>query len=590
MREMWIISCFILWTTLLSTQVTAFLAGAPMSVCLGHHTSHDGIKHQTTEVPFKLSFSSDSYTPGQEINVTLSSPTDKPFKGFFVVAHRTVGDRERPVGTVIKYPEEKAKPLPCVYEENAAITHKNNETITSLEYTWRAPTSNEGDLVFKYMVVVDFETFWIDERSHTLNSSTPLSSVPYVEQENQDISGINWDDCGISKGCFLYPRHCSGSDCSAAVTFRPVQNDTMEFEMFIADNEYIAVGFSHDKLMGKDHVLSCTGANLKLSVQNGYNPFQYYMRVFRDDITNMSVRTQDGNTVCRLVRPRVMEVFTEYWGNETFDLNNRYYLSLAWGSVYENTDVLDHHIELPVVSEELVDFNSMTIVRGSSLPLLTQIHGILMLSAWILLAGITTIVSRYYKVLGNESMLFGSKYWFQIHRACAVLVWTLTATSFVIIFVKVKALSELAELHSYIGIALMSACTLQMLGGLCRPDLDSKVRPVFNIGHWLLGKSCHILAAISFFLAFSLDIIPSKQREFGIITTAVWLGIQLVWEIAFEIRKTRQDVSEKYTISTAPKDNGITRKQTKADGILLAIYCLTMIALLVAEILAVLLF
>lgn len=50
----------------------------------------------------------------------------------------------------------------------------------------------------------------------------------------------------------------------------------------------------------------------------------------------MSVRSVDANTYCRLVRPRVMEVFTENWGNETFDLNDKYYLFLAWGPVYES--------------------------------------------------------------------------------------------------------------------------------------------------------------------------------------------------------------------------------------------------------------
>lgn len=40
----------------------------------------------------------------------------------------------------------------------------------------------------------------------------------------------------------------------------------------------------------------------------------------------------------------------------------------------------------------------------------------------------------------------------------------------------------------------MATCTLQVLAGLLRPDLKSKVRPVFNIGHWLMGKATHVLA------------------------------------------------------------------------------------------------
>ncbi|WAR12220.1 FRRS1-like protein, partial [Mya arenaria] len=83
---------------------------------------------------------------------------------------------------------------------------------------------------------------------------------------------------------------------------------------------------------------------------------------------------------------------------------------------------------------------------------------------------------------------------FQIHRGSAVIAWFITAASFVIIFVKVKGLSTTAEIHAYLGIALMSACTLQIVCGVAHPDLKSRLRPIFNWGHWFLGKSCHLLA------------------------------------------------------------------------------------------------
>lgn len=573
---------------MLYQYVSCYMSGAPRSVCLGPHTSHDGKKHQLTEVPFKIHFSSSSYSPGQEIRVTLSSPDQKPFKGFVIFAHRTVGDRERPVGQVIRYPTQKAKLTACVYTEEAGITHKNNDTITSLEYTWKAPVTNEGDLVFKYIVVEDFETFWIDQSSDVLQSSTPLTSIPHVEQEDNNVHGINWDECGVTKGCFLYPGFCKGSDCTAAVTYRPLPDNMFEFELFAGNNEYISLGFSHDKIMGRDHALSCTGANEHLSVQNGYNPHRYYMRIYRDDLRNMSVRTVNGRTLCRFVRPKTMVVFTSNWGNETFDLNNTYYLFLAWGPVYENTNVLDHHIELPVVSENMVSLYYIGIIRGSSLPVLTRVHGILMMIAWILFVGITTVVSRYYKGLLSHKMVFGTKYWFQIHRACAVLAWTLTAASFVVIFVQVGGLSENAKLHSYFGIAVMAATTLQVLGGMLRPGLESKIRPAFNVAHWLCGKSCHLLAAISFFLAFYADIVPSQQGEFGIITISVWLGVQVLWEILYEINKCR--TKEKYNVSKPAEGGAKQQKTTKVEGVLLVAYVISMMALLAAGICAIVLF
>ena len=42
----------------------------------------------------------------------------------------------------------------------------------------------------------------------------------------------------------------------------------------------------------------------------------------------------------------------------------------------------------------------------------------------------------------------------------------------------------------------------------------------------------------SFFAYFS-RIIPSKQREFGIIALSVCAGVQILWEIIFEIKRRR---------------------------------------------------
>ena len=50
----------------------------------------------------------------------------------------------------------------------------------------------------------------------------------------------------------------------------------------------------------------------------------------------MAVRLVDGKLECRLTRPKSMEVYTGGSSYETYDLNNEYYLLLAWGSVYKS--------------------------------------------------------------------------------------------------------------------------------------------------------------------------------------------------------------------------------------------------------------
>ena len=77
-----------------------------------------------------------------------------------------------------------------------------------------------------------------------------------ILQESFDFGGINWDECGRTEGCFLYPRLCDGSDCKAAVTYKPV-GDSFVLQLFVAGASYISVGFSDDKEM-----VSCVVSSL----------------------------------------------------------------------------------------------------------------------------------------------------------------------------------------------------------------------------------------------------------------------------------------------------------------------------------------
>lgn len=40
----------------------------------------------------------------------------------------------------------------------------------------------------------------------------------------------------------------------------------------------------------------------------------------------------------------------------------------------------------------------------------------------------------------------------------------------------------------------MSVTVLQVVAGILRPDAESNIRPIFNWGHWFMGKSAHILS------------------------------------------------------------------------------------------------
>ncbi|XP_021363189.1 putative ferric-chelate reductase 1, partial [Mizuhopecten yessoensis] len=162
---------------------------------------------------------------------------------------------------------------------------------------------------------------------------------------------------------------------------------------------------------------------------------------------------------------------------------------------------------------------------------------ILMLIAWVLLVGITTVIARFYKSIFPGKLLCGTNVWFQIHRTVAMISFVITAASFVLIFVKVDGLSDRVGVHSWLGIGVMCGVSLQLIGGILRPNQDSHARSVFNVAHRYLGKSVHALAAATCLVVFNADYLPRAQRTFGNIMLCIWIGVQVVWESLFEAHK-----------------------------------------------------
>lgn len=62
---------------------------------------------------------------------------------------------------------------------------------------------------------------------------------------------MDFDECGNSLGCILYPSYCTGDNCYAGAAFKDEGNRT-RFKTFVGINEgYISLGFSDDRLMVK---------------------------------------------------------------------------------------------------------------------------------------------------------------------------------------------------------------------------------------------------------------------------------------------------------------------------------------------------
>lgn len=61
-------------------------------------------------------------------------------------------------------------------------------------------------------------------------------------------TAIDYEECGKTIGCFLYPKYCMGSNCDAGMTYK-TENDDVTIQLFGKAEGYISVGFSHDRTM-----------------------------------------------------------------------------------------------------------------------------------------------------------------------------------------------------------------------------------------------------------------------------------------------------------------------------------------------------
>ncbi|GFS17603.1 ferric-chelate reductase 1 [Elysia marginata] len=136
---------------LLSFEVSSFPTGAPLNACmtLDPSSSH-GSSTAIGPSPYKLTYSSSTYRPGEVIQVTLSG---SQFKGFLIVGRKAIDTTRANVGLFQTPSTPDAKLLCTGLQEGNGVTHTNNTVKSSITLNWKAPSSAVGDIAFHFTVV-----------------------------------------------------------------------------------------------------------------------------------------------------------------------------------------------------------------------------------------------------------------------------------------------------------------------------------------------------------------------------------------------------------------------------------------------------
>ncbi|XP_069137762.1 ferric-chelate reductase 1-like isoform X2 [Argopecten irradians] len=426
-----------------------------------------------------------------------------------------------------------------------------------------------------------------------LNITQPSQGTTSTPTTSQPGGSVSLDPaCGVTKGCF---SDCQGSSCSVLVTWMNVDDQNVEFEIIsnvpAGSDSWVAIGFSDDKNMGSDSVVACVTSGV-VSAQTGYNTGTRYGALTPDNLGLSSVSGSVVNSVlnCKFTRK------TNITGEPTFyDIRQKWHLFFARGPVLSGN--LRKHTQTPLISDGTVDFLGADLQSAAKLSyILVEIHGSLMVVAWVLFSSIGIFVARYLKPMWPNSTILGQKVWFQIHRTCMVTVFLLTATSFVIIFIEVDGYASevgisddnhsFAQYHPILGIVVMALTVINPFITLFRCAPTDKRRPIFNFYHWFFGTTAHIMAAVTIVFAMYLDKsnVPESARYIAIAYICVFVFLDLVLEIYLLIQRKNSsktfDLELKRHDADALPDTATVSPKTEERGpfakVLLALQILSM--------------
>ncbi|XP_030828687.1 putative defense protein 3 [Strongylocentrotus purpuratus] len=149
--------------------VMAFPTGAPAGACVnltpGHRYNASVIfPPQTGPSPYVLNVSKNMYTPSEELTVSV---TGGSFKGILLQA-RLADDTL--VGT-FSDPPTNTKLVKCTGPGDSVTHTSTTPKEAGTSFTWTAPGSDVGNVIFTATFVLEYDEFWVKVTSQEIPST-----------------------------------------------------------------------------------------------------------------------------------------------------------------------------------------------------------------------------------------------------------------------------------------------------------------------------------------------------------------------------------------------------------------------------------
>ncbi|CAH2311748.1 Hypothetical predicted protein [Pelobates cultripes] len=513
--EMKLVYFGLLFFGLLFAHVTCYSSGLVTVACDTMLPRHGNNSVQTTVPPYTVSASNYSFSPGDNITVTLKANSDIVFKGFFLQARTVSGNNTVGYFTVTN---STIQTLDCGGTVKSAVSHTSSINKSSISVLWTAPFTAEN-VHFRATFVQSRSVFWAEVESPVLtmmsSTSQPNSSStasPTLISSTQNIASgppptsISSSSCGIEKVCFSSPSNCdpaTSHNCffmSSALA----SGGGYKFEISGPSAGYVSFGFSDDQVMGNDDIYICGMDSVGgIGIQHAYSEGQ--SRPLTLNLSNVEVNLASftsGVIQCSFISRN--SISTQYPVQQSKSINSSYYILMAYGDS-SNGRIQYHGMSGTFISSSKIDPSVATnvTVSSSNSQDLVNAHGCLMLIAWMTTGTLGMVFARYMKVAAKK-MIFGKAAWFQAHIFLMFLTVAATITSFVLAFVNAMGWAYGANSHSIIGCIVMILAFFQPIIAIFRPSPQSNWRSIFNWFHALNAFVTYVLAVANLFLGMQL--------------------------------------------------------------------------------------
>ncbi|XP_042319773.1 putative ferric-chelate reductase 1 [Sceloporus undulatus] len=516
---------FLFWKVFSSTSF-GYPSGKISVACNSMLPSHENAISQTSLPPYAISISNTSFTPGDEIIVSLTGVNGSSFKGFLLQA-RTPGG-EAAVGS-FQILNPNTQGLICNNIQNSAVSHTNRDDKQNVTAVWIAPPG-VGQVVFRATVVQSFATFWAQVQSHLLvSSNTPsVSTLPSLSQSTTPSATISTEEgCGTEKFCFSNPTGCSPKDPNCYfMSSEALESPAFKFEMSGLSDGYIAIGFSDDTIMGNDDIYICDrNATDHIEVQHAFSTGRTRPTPMPlGEVEVLATSFNNGIIRCSFISRNAIST-------QPRDAGNLYYIFLAFGP--SSSGQILKHTRRPFITDQKVNISSFQSLGGTaSTPLIIKAHGALMLIAWMTTGSVGMIFARYLKKSIKKTLL-GKDIWFQIHLFFMLLTVVATSIAFILIFVAVKGWSDNAGAHAVIGCIVMVLSFFQPVIAFLRPSLTNNRRFVFNWFHMLNALVIKVLAVSAIFLG--LQMLSNTSSQWMVKTMGGFVGWEALLAIMLDV-------------------------------------------------------